>query len=220
MFRTADLHELVCGTADACFVSGPDGLILDWNSAAAALFGVSAAEVVSRPCASIVQGNDSDGRCVCTIDCCLRQLALDNKPIHSFDLEVKTASGARRWVNISIIVVAEASGKRLLIHLCRDINHRKKLENVTERFLSQIGILTGRQVEELITPARPPHLILTNRERQVLHLIALGRSSKEIGRELKISTATVRNHTQQVLHKLGAHSRTEAVHLADREHLT
>ena len=159
-------------------------------------------------------------RCVCTIDCCVRQLALDNKPVHSFDLEVKTACGARRWVNISIIVVAEASGESLLIHLCRDINRRKRLENVTERFLSQIGTLTGRQVEELITPARPPHLTLTNRERQVLHLIALGRSSKEIGRQLKISTATVRNHTQQVLHKLGAHSRTEAAHLANHEVLT
>ena len=61
MLRRADLHELVCGTADACFVSGPDGLIRDWNTAAAVLFGVSAAEAVSRPCASIVQGNDADG---------------------------------------------------------------------------------------------------------------------------------------------------------------
>ena len=60
---------------------------------------------------------------------------------------------------------------------------------------------------------------LTAREREVLNLLAIGESKEAIARRLFLSTNTVRNHIQNILTKLGAHSRLEAVATASREGL-
>jgi len=48
---------------------------------------------------------------------------------------------------------------------------------------------------------------LTSRERQIADEIANGLTHKEIARLLGLSPATVRNHTQTILVKLGVHSK-------------
>lgn len=53
---------------------------------------------------------------------------------------------------------------------------------------------------------------LTQREREVLTLIAQGLSNKEIAGRLCISTNTVQNHTYNLRQKLAARNRTEAVY--------
>jgi DNA-binding NarL/FixJ family response regulator len=60
---------------------------------------------------------------------------------------------------------------------------------------------------------------LTAREREVLQLLARGCAAAEISRELCISHATVRNHIQHILAKLGLHSKLEAVAYAYRRGL-
>lgn len=60
---------------------------------------------------------------------------------------------------------------------------------------------------------------LTPREREVLDLLAQGESKEAIARRLFLSANTVRNHIQNILGKLGAHSRLEAVATARREGL-
>ncbi|GAA3245245.1 hypothetical protein GCM10020256_71910 [Streptomyces thermocoprophilus] len=60
---------------------------------------------------------------------------------------------------------------------------------------------------------------LTARERDVLRLLALGRSNRQIGEELFISGKTASVHVSNILAKLGAASRTEAVAIAYREGL-
>jgi DNA-binding NarL/FixJ family response regulator len=52
---------------------------------------------------------------------------------------------------------------------------------------------------------------LTPRERQILELLADGLDTREIAAKLVVSLATVRNHVQNILAKLGVHSRLEAV---------
>jgi two-component system, NarL family, nitrate/nitrite response regulator NarL len=54
---------------------------------------------------------------------------------------------------------------------------------------------------------------LTRREREILELVARGLTNKEIGLELSIELATVKNHVHHVLEKVGARSRAEAVAL-------
>ena len=56
--------------------------------------------------------------------------------------------------------------------------------------------------------------VLTAREHEVLALMRLGISNKEIGRQLGVAEGTVKAHVREVLGKLGAISRTEAVNLA------
>jgi two-component system nitrate/nitrite response regulator NarL len=55
---------------------------------------------------------------------------------------------------------------------------------------------------------------LTAREREVLGLLAVGASGREIAREMHISMNTVRTHVQSVLTKLQVHSRLEAATFA------
>jgi two-component system response regulator DevR len=60
---------------------------------------------------------------------------------------------------------------------------------------------------------------LTSREREVLDLLAQGCSKEDIAERLLVSTNTARNHIQNILSKLGCHSRLEAVAVATREGL-
>jgi two-component system NarL family response regulator len=60
---------------------------------------------------------------------------------------------------------------------------------------------------------------LTEREVEVLRLVARGMANKEIGRELFISENTVKNHVRNILEKLQLHSRMEAVMYAVRQNL-
>jgi len=60
---------------------------------------------------------------------------------------------------------------------------------------------------------------LTPREHEVLTLVAVGLTNKAIAQRLGISDHTVKFHVASVLAKLGAESRTEAVHLAARRGL-
>jgi DNA-binding CsgD family transcriptional regulator/tetratricopeptide (TPR) repeat protein len=60
---------------------------------------------------------------------------------------------------------------------------------------------------------------LTAREREILGLVAQGRTNGEIGRQLFISTKTVSVHVSNILGKLGAAGRTEAAAIARRRGL-
>jgi two-component system, NarL family, response regulator len=55
---------------------------------------------------------------------------------------------------------------------------------------------------------------LTARETEVLQLLRVGIGNKEIARQLEVSEGTVKAHVREILSKLGAISRTEAVNLA------
>jgi DNA-binding CsgD family transcriptional regulator len=55
---------------------------------------------------------------------------------------------------------------------------------------------------------------LSERELEVLHELAAGRSNKEIATHLHISPNTVKTHVARLFEKLGARRRTEAIHRA------
>jgi DNA-binding NarL/FixJ family response regulator len=80
--------------------------------------------------------------------------------------------------------------------------------------------VTRRLIEEFATrpdPHRtPPHAldVLTEREREVLELVARGMSNTEIALELVISPATAKTHVSRVMMKLGARDRAQLVVIA------
>lgn len=73
-------------------------------------------------------------------------------------------------------------------------------------------------VQQISSPrASSPVDALTDRERDVLRLIASGKSNKAIARALFLSVGTVKGYVSQVLAKLGVRDRTQAALLAVRE---
>jgi DNA-binding NarL/FixJ family response regulator len=73
------------------------------------------------------------------------------------------------------------------------------------------GVLVSAQSEKIPT--------LTQREREVLRLLADGHSNEEIGKRLFISPETVRTHVRKAMAKLEADTRTQAVAIALRQSL-
>jgi DNA-binding NarL/FixJ family response regulator len=58
--------------------------------------------------------------------------------------------------------------------------------------------------------------VLSERERQVLELVARGQSNVEIGRQLGLSPKTIARHRERIMKRLKMHSRTELVKFAIR----
>ncbi|MBI4624912.1 MAG: response regulator transcription factor [Verrucomicrobia bacterium] len=87
------------------------------------------------------------------------------------------------------------------------------------------GSLPASVVEALLRPGRhpaktvPPGDRLTPREREVVQLIAEGRTSKDIARELGLSVKTADAHRANVMRKLDLHSVSELVRYAVRNRI-
>jgi len=78
--------------------------------------------------------------------------------------------------------------------------------------------LTARVLDEFAAPAREPEA-LTQRELEVIRLVAEGLGNKEIAAVLSISENTVKTHVRHILNKLGLRSRAEAAAYAVRSGL-
>ncbi|HDL3865825.1 TPA: response regulator transcription factor, partial [Mannheimia haemolytica] len=75
------------------------------------------------------------------------------------------------------------------------------------------SIMAGRRIyaSELVDEAYSEENPLTEREKEVLCLIADGKNTKEIASELYITTGTVRNYISVILDKLNVGNRIEAI---------
>jgi two-component system, NarL family, response regulator NreC len=79
--------------------------------------------------------------------------------------------------------------------------------------------ILAEQVQRPERATADPYGDLTNREREVFHLIVEGRTTKEIARRLGISVKTAENHRSRVMAKLGARNSAEIVRYAARKGL-
>ena len=75
----------------------------------------------------------------------------------------------------------------------------------------------GPVMVDVLRPDEPRGPVLTERENQVLKLLAVGMSNREIGDRLLISEATVKFHVRNLRDKLEVRRRTEIVHTATRQ---
>jgi DNA-binding NarL/FixJ family response regulator len=81
------------------------------------------------------------------------------------------------------------------------------MPSVTARVMAEFSRLPRMQPTQ-VTPISSP---LSEREKQILKMVALGASNKEIAEELVIAEGTVKNHLSNIFDKLEARDRMQAV---------
>jgi PAS domain S-box-containing protein len=214
--RKREIEKLIRDTADPAFAVNGMHNIEFWNKAAEGFFGVKADKAIGKHCSVIVQGDDECGQ-FCSKDCAIFHAAEKHNPIQNFDLKIMTSKG-RKWCNVSVLIADENKSVRpYTIHIVRNIDVRKRLELLMRNFVLGETDFPPDKAVSLISTTRAPsrETMLSDRELEVLQLLAKGKTTKEIAEQLFISRTTVNNHVQHILKKLNAHTRLEAIRRAE-----
>ena len=125
--------------------------------------------------------------------------------------------GAVRWLELHTTLVRDGPQTRNLA-IAVDATERVVAEKRTRRAVQ--ALLSDADAFDRRVRARLAHAGredagasagLTKRERDILGLLAQGRSDRDIAASLGLTATTVRNYVSDVYRKIGVHSRTEAL---------
>lgn len=199
------------------WVSGPDRKLCYVNDHAEALLGRSGDECVGLPCHKVVGATDTSGRPFCGPRCRLARLADRHQKTPPVELRLRRPDGTATWVCVLLIAVRAPDGEGpWLVHCVLSTDRAHRLED----YLTKVALRTstgdaGPQTiharRRMEVAGEVPRAALTKRQTEVLRLLAEDPDLRSIGMTLHISHATVRNHVQHILQKLGVHSIREAV---------
>jgi PAS domain S-box-containing protein len=110
----------------------------------------------------------------------------------------------------TVLVIARDITDRRTLELDRDelyqglLERDRRLQEALDRLLDDREAALRRVVESTTIED------LTPREKEILQLVAIGRTNHQIGRSLNLSDGTVKNHVARIIDKLGAPDRTAA----------
>lgn len=185
----------------AVWISDPRGDLSYLNERAARLLGREASECIGEPCHRVVCGVDDSGRLFCSQRCPIRRRAEAGDTIAPVRLRVARGKGSR-WVRVLPIAISAADGSGAqVVHCVLDDDRPFRLEAYLTRVANRSGSADHA----------PVRVALTRRESEILRLLAEDETLYAIAARLGVSHATVRNHVQHILEKLGVHSIMEAV---------
>jgi len=204
----ADVLSILGRTGDAMVAVGPSLEIIAWNDAATDLFGLDAEAALGMPCNQVFCWTDRCGDPVC-VGCPAAEAGTADETIETREVIGRSADGRTLWLSATTVVPPlELRDQCRLVHLVREVSLPPELERLIVERLDGWSLATRADNGALQA--------LTPREREVLTLLTEGKDGPAIAEELYLSPATVRNHIQHILTKLGVHSRAEAVAVALR----
>lgn len=134
------------------------------------------------------------------------------------DPEIKILALTSFIENEMVTAALEAGAKGYLL---KDISAQKLTEAIKSVIAGKHPLApeaTRAVIQASIAPPPIGH-DLTQREREVLELMAQGMTNDQIAHHLQIQPATVKNHVSNIYSKLGTSTRTEAVVLAIRHNI-
>jgi len=161
--------------------------LVEANTRAEELFGQRQADLRGNPCPSLGlrAGAHHEGRA----------------PVEG---RLMNGPSSGRWLMVVPIPLrgANPDGATSTLYLGLDVDRAHRIELYLERVANRSGF-----------SEKPRSWRLTPRENEILSLLASDEDSHGIARQLHVSYATVRNHVQRILAKMGVHSIQEAVAL-------
>ena len=206
------LLATVENSPDPVFITDRLNHVVAWNHRAEALLGYTAEEAEGASCSTLLGGCDGWGNRYCSESCPLVAMAGRGEVVRHFDLKFTAKDRSTVLAEVVILQLSAPPPHHFyLMHILKPSDRTPP-----------VPAATGG---EAATPPRPAMQSarespdararrLSQREVEILGLIAAGRTTPEIADFLHISALTVRNHTQKILDKLEVHSKAEAVAFA------
>ena len=184
-------------TGDTAFAVDRRGDIVFWNAAAEKSLGYPTSEALGKKCWKLLYGKDTYGNRYCCRHCPIRSMAFKQEPVNGFQFTCKTASGQFIPFDVSCMTVFDQPDNGMMMHICRPENQSPEANNPQPPTINQLGSLSQREIE-------------------VLALLADKTSTRDIASTLSISIRTVRTHIQHLMYKLQVHKRIDAIDVGKR----
>lgn len=211
-------------SADGAFAVDRKHRIISWSASAQRLLGYDADEVLGKPCYEMVAGRDGRNLSFCRKNCPVLENAKRGRATPDYDVQVSAKDGEVTWLNMSILLCSSDHGNSdVALHIFRDVTSRRRLEKRAETAIAAMRQLLNEEDASGGVPQDPaptPRPQLTKREQEVLRLLACALTTKEIAESMGVSAITARNHVTNLLAKMGARNRLQAVIYASQQNLS
>jgi PAS domain S-box-containing protein len=221
-----EIFDLLCNTEDGVYIVDINKRILRWNKGAEKILGYLERDVQNQECFRVLSGKAHSDKPLCSQTCMIHSDALKGLPQKNYDMIVQSSTGDARWLNVSILANGDG-GESFVAHLVRDVTQEKTREQALAHFLAGLNaqnvMPTSTPIEKpeiknapgiLLQQSNTPTSVLSDREIEVLTLLAEGLPTKNLAQKLNISHFTARNHIQNILVKLKLHNKAQAVSYA------
>jgi PAS domain S-box-containing protein len=184
----AALGQTLARAVDGAFAIAPDGRLVIWNWMAEKILGWTTKDMIGRLADEALAGGRERWRHWRGI----------GDGVERFEMEAQTKSGQSIWLDVGVVELPMSDSIVMRVYVFRDGSTTKALVDALQSLRAPASAAGSRSS-------------LTKREVEVLRLMTTGANTKSLAIRLRLSPATVRNHVQHILEKLGVHSRLEAV---------
>ena len=209
------LFPLLQSASFGVFAVSLDQRILFWNRAAERILGHSSQEVVGRRCYEVMGGAGSGSLTPeCAAGCSSMRYVRAGLIPPSTQVRMLCSSGERKWMPVTTAVISGVlKGAPLLVYLFEEGGEVEgpATAHVSIRDAHERGNAGVTADHGEVHQAPGVTSTLSQRELEVLRLMALGWDTPRIAARLAISRHTVRNHIRNLRNKLGASTKLDAV---------
>lgn len=211
--------DWIHNSIDAMFSIDGNQQVTLWNQACEDLTGIPAAEATGSFCHEILQGHEPCGRPFCKPNCPVANLAKGGPSPMTFSIRIASRQLGKIQLNVgTMLIPSPVDQEWRVVHYMRR-GHCKSSAGSSVPGDAGTNTHVKHHQQGGVEHASDGLCLLTEREREILRLLAHGLTTDAISNQLHISMTTVRNHVQRLMAKMNVHSRIEAVTCAHRHQL-